>query len=354
MISVSQPILSSIRSLSPSVRHSKSSRQHQDISSFDNQRRSESTCQYRQHSASIDSYYTNDMDTLPIGLHNNGLDFKHIDILVYTRPMDFHRVLLTLNIIDDLIRLLSNQLIYQLLTIDTIETSAIYEQCCQQQRIIHGNDTHDEQRSYLFVLIDQLVIYIRSYPLTSDNTQSIDNHEIHLRSYQLLACLCEQLSSLCIEQMISIVNVNSLLRKVALQKTILHIFHRILTDTSRQFIVVVDNPLLTVPLSLFTNEFLHLLETLIVLEYHLSSADADLFYQSLVNQTCFLSSILQCLMNTCFIEHHRSIVEFIHRILPFCGSALKTISCRTIEQIVRNLCFLVDCYRQPHESLKYK
>ena len=67
----------------------------------------------------------------------------------------------------------------------------------------------------------------------------------------------------------------------------------------------------------------------------------------IVNQSLFLSSILQYLKQIDFIENHRHIISLVVRILPHCGSSLKSISSLVIEQICRNLCFVVQTHNQP-------
>ena len=72
-------------------------------------------------------------------------------------------------------------------------------------------------------------------------------------------------------------------------------------------------------------------------------------HQPIVNQSLFLSSILQYLKQLDFIENHRHIISLVVRILPHCGSSLKSISSLVIEQISRNLCFVVQTH---HEQLQ--
>jgi hypothetical protein len=72
--------------------------------------------------------------------------------------------------------------------------------------------------------------------------------------------------------------------------------------------------------------------------------------QPIVNQSLFLSSILQYLKQIDFIENHRHIISLVIRILPHCGSSLKSISSLVIEQICRNLCFVVQTHNQLLQS----
>ncbi|CAM4958947.1 unnamed protein product [Rotaria socialis] len=76
--------------------------------------------------------------------------------------------------------------------------------------------------------------------------------------------------------------------------------------------------------------------------------------QPIVNQSLFLSSILQYLKQIDFIENHRHIISLVVRILPHCGSSLKSISSLVIEQICRNLCFIVQTYHQQQQGNKMK
>lgn len=69
-------------------------------------------------------------------------------------------------------------------------------------------------------------------------------------------------------------------------------------------------------------------------------------HQPIVNQSLFLSSILQYLKQLDFIENHRHIISLVVRILPHCGSSLKSISSLVIEQISRNLCFVVQTHNE--------
>ncbi|CAF4007891.1 unnamed protein product, partial [Rotaria sp. Silwood1] len=80
----------------------------------------------------------------------------------------------------------------------------------------------------------------------------------------------------------------------------------------------------------------------------------NLSYQLTINQTIFLSTILQYLKQIHSIENHHYIINSVIRILPHCGSALKIISTRVIEQICRNLTFVVQYYDQQETKLELK
>lgn len=74
----------------------------------------------------------------------------------------------------------------------------------------------------------------------------------------------------------------------------------------------------------------------------------------IVNQILFLSSILQYLKQIDFIENHRHIISLVIRTLPHCGASLKSISSLVIEQICRNLCFVVQAHNQQQQANKMK
>lgn len=253
-----------------------------------------------------------------------------------------------MNTIESLIDLLPFQLVHRLFKTTQIRSfSSMYELYSQQQRAIRGElstETMPDQCSYLFLLIDLLLIYVRSYSSKLSDVQ--ENREIHLRSYRLLSRLCHNLSSLCIDCVLVSDDINRLLRRVTFQKIILHLFHRTIPRQSSIGITDDDN------LDLLSQELIHLLEEMIFLEHLITSTDAELFDQSLVNQTLFLSIILQYLKNLHWIENHRFIIDFIVRILPYCGSALKTIGIRVIEQICRNLCLIV--HQDPQRQMKHR
>ncbi|CAF2541147.1 unnamed protein product [Rotaria sp. Silwood2] len=94
-------------------------------------------------------------------------------------------------------------------------------------------------------------------------------------------------------------------------------------------------------------------EEIILLENIIYSTDLNLIDQLTVNQTIFLSTILQYLKRIYSIENHYYIISLDVKILPHCGSALKTIISRVIEQICRNLTFVVQCYSQPERKLEF-
>jgi len=145
----------------------------------------------------------------------------------------------------------------------------------------------------------------------------------------------------------------NLLKKVSFQKIILSLFNRIINNKK--------NDLLKLNIILYDQfnkqylkELIQLLEEIILLENIISSTDFNLINQLIVNQTIFLSTILQYLKQIHFIENHRYIISLVVRILPHCGSALKTISSRVIEQICRNLCFVVQYHSQQQTEIKFK
>ena len=276
-------------------------------------------------------------------------DFHHLHVLIYTQSFDFHRVISTMNIVESLIDLLPFQLVHRLFMTTNIRSSLpMSELYSRHQRAIRGDDfqTTSGQFSYLFVLIDLLLIYIRSY--SSKSGEIPENREIHLRSYRLLSRLCHDLSSLCIDRVLTSVDVNQLLRRVAFQKIILHLFRRTIP------LGIMNEDTLSFSSDSLSHELIHLLEEMIFLEHLITTTDGNLFDQSLVNQSLFLSIIVQYLKNLHWIEKHRSIIDFIVRILPYCGSALKTIGLRLIEQICRNLCLIVHHDPQGKMKLRFK
>ena len=352
ILSFSQPILSSILSFTPPT-ISKS--RPPTISSPSPRRKSQHDSTIAEQSNPINGsgfHSVTIVSTLLTDFNCNSIDFHHLHILIYTHSFDFQRVISTMNTIESLIDLLPFQLVHRLFKTTQIRSSSsMFELYSQQQRAIRGepsNETMPEQCSYLFILIDLLLIYVRSYSAKLSDVQ--ENREIHLRSYRLLSRLCHNLSSLCIDCVIVSDDINRLLRRVAFQKIILHLFHR--TIPRQSSVDITDESNLDLSSDALSQELVHLLEEMIFLEHLITTTDADLFGQSLVNQTLFLSIILQYLKNLHWIENHRFIIDFIVRILPYCGSALKTIGIRVIEQICRNLCLIV--HQDPQRKMKQR
>ena len=277
----------------------------------------------RTHSLTMDNP-SGELDLSPLDYCSTKL---HFHLLIYTESIDFPRIISILDIIDSLINILSSQLIHRLF-ISTDIPSSLNEEFTP----IHRDNSH---QSYLFILFDILLRFIRSYPLK--DSEMIDNREVQLRSYSLLTRLCQELSSLAINQTIPIDDVNHLLRKVSFQKVIVHLFQGILPKKS-------SGTMREIPME----EFLRLVSEMIFLEHLIYSTDSDRFYQSLVNQTMFLSLILQYLKDLHLMTNHHFILDFIIQILPYSGSTLKSISVAVIEQLYRNLYYLAQPVHQHH------
>ena len=143
-------------------------------------------------------------------------------------------------------------------------------------------------------------------------------------------------------------HVNNLLKSAPLQKHVLYLFHR-MTFRKIDFQRIFDYPIDFLPNQL-TKEVIDLLEEIVLLEHIIYSTDLDLFNQSTVDQTLFLSTILKYLKQIHLLESHRHVLNLVVRILPHSGSALKTISIRVIEQVCRNLCFIAQHDRQESKA----
>jgi hypothetical protein len=294
---------------------------------------------------------------------NDSMDFNYDYILVYTQSYDYNRVRSALNIIESLIDLIPHQLIHTLLMTPNIQLSSINihnsymnELFLKHCRSIEGkdcdfsNENNNEHQSYLFILLNLLLIYIRSYYSKDFDNQK--NRQIHIRSLILLTRICHDLSYICMDNTIFINHVNNLFKTTSFQKIVLYLFKQIINKTSN---LQSDIELLHDQLTKeYIKQLIRLLEEIILLENIIYSADADLIIQPIVNQTIFLSTILQYLKQLCFIENHRYIISLVVRILPHCGSALKSISIQVIEQICRNLCFVVRYYIQQESKIKLK
>ena len=151
----------------------------------------------------------------------------------------------------------------------------------------------------------------------------------------------------------------NLLKKVSFQKIILCLFNRIINKKSDLLKVKIiydyhHDYLYEQLTKQYLKQLIQLLEESILLEHIIQSTDSNLIHQLIVNQTSFLSTILQYLKQISFIENHRYIISLVGKILPHCGSALKTISTRVIEQMCRNLCFVVQYYNQQETKIKSK
>ncbi|CAF1040873.1 unnamed protein product [Didymodactylos carnosus] len=420
---------------------------------------------------------------------NKKIDGHLAYILLYTQPYDYNRVLFSMTLIESLIDLIPKQLIQTLSYTNHNKTSTInihnsrmYELYTRHKRSIEGKNFYSsiEQQQqqqqimpcYLYTMINILLTYVRSYYPTSFRQKlnlhdMRENRKVHIRTLNLLARICHDLSFICIDTTSTLfINfIIDLLNKTALQKTILHLFHTavekvipsstheniqqqvkssetlinmtsrqqklktlsktildyniepVYDEFSRQYLkqlaqlleeivflehVVVQcqhsqkssndktststnaistsNTLISVssngfgsqmldhnsswssPISPFTIkqslplelDFISLLPstlatTTLITKNTGSSPTTTLRYidnQPVVNQSLFLSSILQYLKQIDFIENHRYIISLCIRILPHCGSSLKSIGSLVVEQMCRNLCYVVQAHHQ--------
>lgn len=379
-------------------------------------------------------------------------------IFLYTQPYDYNRVKFGLNTIETLFDLLPQQLVHMLLLTSNIQTSPIsihnkrlHELTQRHRNAIEGknfyssieNTTNTQNQSYLYTLINLLLIYTRTYysksfehRLNAHDLQG--NRKVHTRALALLKRICRDLSSIFMENsQINITAINyisELFQKISFQKTILHLFNTIiekvnikqrLSRTRTLTKIIYDYNMEAYYDELtrqYVYELVELLEEIILLEnilrYHQQRGDSnsnqntlqtlasniltsvtsstiqltahdysniplfqfrnhtDLDFinlitktnqmnsttnplryidnQPIVNQSLFLSSILQYLKQIDFIENHRHIISLVVRILPHCGSALKSISSLVTEQICRNLCFIVQTYHHQQQGNKIK
>jgi len=310
---------------------------------------SESTNNNSPHSQSIP------IDTIII---NDSIDFQDDYILLYTQTYDYNRVRLSLNIIESLIDLIPQQLTHTLLITSNIQSSSIsihnnqmHELFLKHRRIFDlSNENNQEYQSYLYLLLSTLLIYTYSYYPKGFNSE--ENCKIHIHSLILLTRICHDLSYICMDNIILINYVINLLKKVSFEKIILCLFNRIINKKIDllKIKIIVHNQLT----KQYLKQLIQLLEEIILLENIISSTDFNLISQPMINQTIFLSTILQYLKQIHFIENHRYVISLVVRILPHCGPTLKTISIRVIEQICRNLCFVVQYHNQHETKIKFK
>ncbi|CAF0867652.1 unnamed protein product [Adineta ricciae] len=380
------------------------------------------------------------------------LDFHLAYFLLYSQPYDYNRVTFALNIIESLIDLIPQQLIHTLLITTNIQTSPInmhntrlHELSLRHRRAIEGknfyssleNASVNQHQSYLYTLINILLIYTRSYysksfehRLNMHDMQG--NRKVHIRSLTLLKRICHDLSIICMENFhtnLQLINyIYDLFQKLSFQKTVLHLFNTIIekinhkTRLSRSKTLtkaIYDYNVESIYDELtrqYLRELVGLIEEMILLEnilqyyqhrhdltsnqtpIHASATSNSVQFKSndysnlslfqfrqqpdldfislitkntqvntstnslryienqpIVNQSLFLSSILQYLKQIDFIENHRHIIGLVVRILPHCGSSLKSISSLVIEQICRNLCFVVQAHNQQQGTkIKFK
>lgn len=283
---------------------------------------------------------------------NIPIDPRDAYILFYTQSYDYDRVLLSLNIIERLIELLPQQLVHYLLFTSNIQTSPmnvqdLFLKRCQTFDLSKENTR--EYQTYLYLLLNTLLIFTHTYQPQSQDIQS--NCQVHIHSLIILSRICHELSTLCMDNHLLKDYVVNLFKRISFQKIILTLFNRMINK--RINFIRLQTFLHDQLIKQYLKEFLQLVKELILFEHVISSStDPNVISQPLVQQTIFLSSILQCLKQISFIQYHRSIIHFVLEILPHCGSALKTISIRLIEQICRNLCFFTQFYNQSKMTIK--
>ncbi|CAF0944762.1 unnamed protein product [Adineta steineri] len=406
----------------------------------------------------------NESETIP--MNNNSTKksdlidrSRKIDIhlayfLLYSQPYDYNRVTFALNIIESLIDLIPQQLIHTLLITTNQQSSPInmhntrlHELSLRHRRAIEGknfysyvdNLLNNQHQSYLYTLINILLIYTRSYYSKSFehrlNVHDMQgNRKVHIRSLTLLKRICHDISYICMENIhtnLQLINyIYDLFQKLSFQKTILHLFNTIIEKINHKTRLIKSKtltktiydyniePIYNELTRQYLRELVELLEEIILLEnilqYYQHRADlnsnqtpiqtfasnilasitsnninlktteysnlslfqfrhnSDIDFinlitkntqmnsttnplryidnQPIVNQSLFLSSILQYLKQIDFIENHRHIISLVVRILPHCGSSLKSISSLVIEQICRNLCFVVQTHNQQQQQ----
>lgn len=278
---------------------------------------------------------------------NNSTDIQDTYILIYTQAYDHNRVTLVLNIIDSLLDFIPEQLIQSLLVTSNIQASPI---CIHNKELnelflkhcysIEGkkfdfiNENSQECKSYLYLLLNILLVYTYSYyPRMFDSEKNL---AVKIRSLMLLTRICHDLSCICMDNKVFATCVVNLLKKISFQKIILSLFNRIINKES------------------YFKHLIRLLEEIILLENIIKSTDSNLIDQSIADQTIFISTILQYLKSMDFINYHQQIISFIIRILPHCDSGLKTISIRIIEQICLNITFMVQNHTQSNTIRQLK
>jgi hypothetical protein len=279
----------------------------------------------------------------------NTIDSQDAYILFYTQSYDYHRVILSFNIIENLINLLPQQLIHTLLITSNIQTSSIsiYNNQMHELSLKHhlSHENNQEYQSYLYLLLNTLLIFTYSYHQKCVDIQ--ENYQVQIHSLIVLTRICHDLSILCMDNVLLINYVINLLRKISFQKIILCLFNRLISkNIDRLKMKSFSHDQL---IKQYLKQLIQLLEEIILLENIIYSNDSNL-----IHQTIFLSTILQYLKQIHLIENHRYIISLVIRILPHCGSALKTISIRVIEQICRNLCFVVKYHSQQETKTKLK
>ncbi|CAF4045021.1 unnamed protein product [Rotaria sp. Silwood2] len=372
--SLSQPILFNIRSFSPPTLLKSVKQRAPTISTIFNRNNiqiessNNTIINSSSHSHPMPNSSIISESNLP-QMMNNSIDFQYAYILIYTQPYDHNRIILSLNIIDSLFDLIPQQLIQTLLITSNIQSLPInihnkqmHELVLKHRRSIEGkdydlsNENNQEYQSYLYLLLNILLMFTYSYYPKCFDIQK--NRTIHIRSLILLTRICHDLSYICMDNTMLINYITNLFKKLSFQKIVLCLFNRFINKESDLLKIKViydsNDELLHGQLTKeYLKQLLRLLEEIILLENIIYSTDLNLIDQLTVNQTIFLSTILQYLKRIYSIENHYYIISLVVKILPHCGSALKTIISRVIEQICRNLTFVVQCYSQPERKLEF-
>lgn len=147
------------------------------------------------------------------------------------------------------------------------------------------------------------------------------------RFFSLLKRIFRELSSLKIEHPDSTEKLVEFFRESSVEKEVLLIFQGILFDDF--------------PIDLFSKEMLDLLEEMIHLEELIADSTEDFGRDSIVNKNLFLSIVFEFLSNLKNLSKNQILVDFLRRILPLSRSSMKTIVVHLIDEICRNLYFVV-------------
>ena len=126
-----------------------------------------------------------------------------------------------------------------------MHNNRLHELSLRHRRAIEGknfyssieNFLNNQHQSYLYTLLNILLIYTRSYysksfehRLNMHDMQG--NRKVHIHSLTLLKRICHDLSYICMENIhinLQLINyLNELFQKLSFQKTILHLFNTII------------------------------------------------------------------------------------------------------------------------------
>jgi hypothetical protein len=343
----------------------------------------------------------NESESIPIN-NNSTKKIESIDrsrkidshlayLLLYTQPYDYNRVIFSLNIIESLIDL------YTLINILLIYTRSYYSKSLENRlnindmqgnrkvhiraltllkRICHDlssicmenlhinlqlinylNDLFQKlsfQKTilHLFNTIIEKIYYKQRFNKSKTLTKTIYDFNIEPLYDELTRQYLRELVQL-LEEMILLENILHYYQHRpdmnSNQNTIQIFASNILASVTSNNVLLKGDEYSSLPLFQFRqNSDLDFIN-LITKNNQMNATTNPLRYidnQPIVNQSLFLTSILQYLKQIDFIENHRLIISLVVRILPHCGSSLKSISSLVIEQICRNLCFVVQTHNQ--------